>query len=64
MVFCMTESHVEQVFALEPQARGKVARLREEGDIEDPIGGGNDVYWRTARQIETALKRRFEKGLP
>ena len=63
MVFCMTDFHVEQVLAVEPKAGGKVVRLSDEGEIADPIGGGREVYRRTARQIEAALRQRLEEGL-
>jgi tRNA A37 threonylcarbamoyladenosine synthetase subunit TsaC/SUA5/YrdC len=63
MVFCMTDFHVEQVLALEPKARDKVVRLSDEGEIADPIGGGREIYRRTARQIQAALRRRIEEGL-
>jgi tRNA threonylcarbamoyl adenosine modification protein (Sua5/YciO/YrdC/YwlC family) len=63
MVFCMTDFHVEQVLAMEPNARDKVVRLSEEGEIADPIGGGRGIYRRTARQIQAALRQRLDKGL-
>ena len=63
MVFCMTDFHTEQVLAIEPKARGKIVRLSDEGEIADPIGGGREIYRRTARQIEAALRQRLEEGL-
>jgi tRNA A37 threonylcarbamoyladenosine synthetase subunit TsaC/SUA5/YrdC len=63
MVFCMTDFHVEQVLAVEPNARDKVVRLSDEGEIADPIGGGRGIYQRTARQIQAALRQRIEEGL-
>jgi tRNA threonylcarbamoyl adenosine modification protein (Sua5/YciO/YrdC/YwlC family) len=63
MVFCMTDFHVERVLAIEPRARDKVVRLSGEGEIADPIGGGREVYRRTARQIQAALRQRLEEGL-
>ena len=56
VVFCMTQFHVDQVLRLVPKARTKVKRLDPNGDIPDPIGGGSDVYRKTAEQIGEALK--------
>lgn len=64
MIFCMTESHVAQVLELDKQAQGKVVRLSEQGDIADPVGGAADVYRAAAEQIETALIKRLNEGMP
>ncbi|MBI5722381.1 MAG: threonylcarbamoyl-AMP synthase [Planctomycetes bacterium] len=64
LVFCMTQSHVEQTRQLAPAAAGKIIRLDPRADVLDPVGGGVELYDRTARQIEQALRTRMEKGLP
>ena len=37
--------------------------LDEQKDIPDPIGGGADLYVRTAEHIERALRLRITRGL-
>ena len=59
LVFCMTEFHLDAARRLEPSSPEKVFLLRGDGEIPDPIGGGSDVYNRTAREIELALRRRL-----
>jgi len=61
LVFCMTDSHVQAARRLLPSAAGKVRRLDETADIADPIGGGNEVYDRTARHIAKALAAALRK---
>lgn len=55
LVSCMTGYHVEEVRCLVPTAGEKVRRLAGNRDIPDPIGGGADVYCRTADRIEKAI---------
>jgi tRNA threonylcarbamoyl adenosine modification protein (Sua5/YciO/YrdC/YwlC family) len=55
-VLCMTQRQVQEARLLAPTAAGKVRRLDEEADIEDPIGMGLEDYLRTARQIQRALE--------
>ena len=40
----------------------EICRLDERGDIPDPIGGGMDVYQRTAEKIAEVLTERLDKG--
>ncbi len=56
VVFCMTDFHVEAVRQMLPSAVGKVRTLASSGDIPDPIGGGAEVYEKTALKIQQALK--------
>lgn len=56
VVFCMTDFHVEAVRQMLPTAAGKVRTLTPGGDIPDPIGGGAEVYGKTALKIQQALK--------
>lgn len=55
MIFCMTDFHVDEVRRLAPSASGKVERL-DRANTPDPIGGGADIYRRTAERIERALQ--------
>ncbi|MFH0983255.1 MAG: L-threonylcarbamoyladenylate synthase [Planctomycetota bacterium] len=61
-IYVMTQSHAEAVTAMVPSAHGKTRLLSDEGDIEDPIGGGVSVYESCARQIEQALPVRAEEA--
>lgn len=62
-IFCMTQSHVESVTLLYPQAAEKTFLLREfndelsafEKDISDPIGGSYEVYVQCRQQIEQGI---------
>ena len=61
VVFCMTEVHAGMVRRIAPSAAEKVRKLLDEGDVSDPMGGGQDVYDGTARRMEEALKSRLEE---
>jgi protein-tyrosine phosphatase len=63
LLFCMTESHVQQVLRMAPWAASKVRRLASQ-DISDPIGGGSEQYRRTAEQIQQALQESLDRELP
>ena len=63
VVFCMTDSHASQVRRMAPLAAAKVFRLDVAGNIPDPIGGGQDLYGRTAGQIERAMNIRLNEEL-
>lgn len=54
-IFVMTEAHRDSVLSLMPSAQGKVRLLSLDEAIEDPIGGGADVYRRVADQIARAI---------
>ncbi len=54
-IFVMTEAHRDAVTSLMPSAQGKVRLLAPDEPIEDPIGGGSEVYGRVARQIARAV---------
>jgi protein-tyrosine phosphatase len=61
-VFCMTRSHADSVLALAPDAADKISLLDPDGrEIEDPLGGGPEVYHRCASQIEAAVHKRLEE---
>jgi protein-tyrosine phosphatase len=59
-VFTMTSSHLEAVLRMAPHARERVRRINET-DIDDPIGGSDDVYVRCAERIEQALRTRLKE---
>ncbi|MCP4245606.1 MAG: hypothetical protein GY778_01015, partial [bacterium] len=56
----MTGGHVEMVTATAAAARDRV-RLIADDDIEDPIGGNDDVYAQCAERIEKALRQRLKE---
>ncbi len=63
VVFGMTMSHVKAATALvagEDHA-AKIRMLDPEGDIEDPLGGGQDVYDRLAERFMELIPRRLEE---
>lgn len=63
VIFCMTEHHVDQVRRAVPSAAGKIKRLDSSGDIPDPIGGGLEIYSRTAQRIADALRKNLSKEI-
>ncbi len=62
-IFGMTQSHLESIALLYPQAAEKTFLLREfneelpsyEKDIGDPIGGSYDIYVQCRNQIEQGI---------
>lgn len=63
-IYAMTEAHRETIISMVPSAAGKTERLDPDADIEDPVGGGEDVYERCAQQIYRALRHRLEEMMP
>ena len=64
MIFCMTEHHVADVLRAYGSVPGeKVKRLDIDGDIPDPIGGGAEIYNRTAQRIVKAVQERMSKEM-
>lgn len=51
----MTADHGRAIVRQWPSLKHKIAPLSSSGDIADPIGGPDDVYRRTAEQIDQAL---------
>lgn len=60
-VFAMCREHRDAVVRMVPSAAEKTVLLDAEGDIDDPIGAGDDVYRACASRIESALRRRLEE---
>ena len=63
VVFCMTGVHADQARQLAPDQADKILPLWTGGDILDPVGGGAEIYYRTAELIEQALRARADEGL-
>ena len=60
-IVCMTPAHLEQVVAMDPDARGKVTTLDEQ-PIPDPIGGPLELYIDTARTLLALIQRRMQEA--
>ncbi len=53
-VFCLTERHAEaarELVADDPQLVARIQRLDPEGDVDDPIGQGPEVYRAVADRL-------------
>ena len=63
LILGMTQSHVDLARELAGNRDVVVERLDPEGDLEDPIGQGADVYERLASRLDTLIPRRLEELL-
>lgn len=61
LIFAMTRDHLNNIISMAPEARQKSYLLSRTGDISDPIGKGQDQYYKCAEQIESALKERMSE---
>jgi protein-tyrosine phosphatase len=61
-IFCMTQSHLEHVVSLCPDAADRCSMLANETDIPDPIGRPQEYFDTCATIIEAAVKARI-RGL-
>jgi protein-tyrosine phosphatase len=59
LIFVMTQTHLDHLFRIWPDAESKCALLDPKGDIADPIGAGKRIYNACALQIEKAVERRM-----
>ena len=63
-IFCMTKQHRTAVIAMIPSATQKTQCLDPDGDIEDPIGHGREVYAACALRLQSLIRLRLaEFGL-
>jgi len=61
-IYCMTRAHLDAVVRLDPTAADRTHLLDPEGgDVDDPIGGGLDVYVDTARRMRDMIARRLQE---
>lgn len=59
-VYAMTRQHIREVCALYSSAADRIVLLDPAGeDIPDPVGGGDEVYTRTAQRLQDAIRRRL-----
>ena len=63
LIFCMTDAHRKAVIDMIPSVAGKTHCLDPDGDIEDPIGHGQEAYFRSARHIYRLVRWRFDEAL-
>lgn len=61
LIFCMTQSHCEQVRFLSSDAGTKCSLLAGEAEVPDPIGQPQEFFNRCANIIETAVKARISE---
>jgi len=60
-VYCMTEAHREAVLSMVPDAADRVHLLDPDGDIDDPIGGGPEVYKPIAERMQKLVRQRLKE---
>ena len=61
LVLGMTESHVLAARQMQgPHDHTPIERVDPDGDIEDPIGQGQDAYDRVAARLDRVLPERLE----
>ncbi len=62
VVFCMTAFHQARLQELAANAATNICLLDEQAEVPDPVGGGVDVYDRTAEHIAQAIDKRLAEG--
>jgi protein-tyrosine phosphatase len=60
-IFTMGRHHLEMVRSLVPTAASKAEPLDPDGDVADPMGGGQADYEAAVNKIELALIQRLEQ---
>jgi protein-tyrosine phosphatase len=60
-IYCMTQTHCDQVVALSPEAERKCRLLSSDGEVPDPIGQPQEYFNRCAGYIEAAVKARISE---
>ncbi len=63
VIFCMTQSHCEQVRLLSSDGGKKCSLLAKEAEIPDPIGQPQEFFNTCADIIETAVKTRIGESI-
>jgi protein-tyrosine phosphatase len=64
VIYTMSRSHSMAVVALVPSAADKVMTLDPSGDIDDPIGGDEELYRKLAGELQELIAKRLtEKGM-
>lgn len=61
-IYCLTQDHVRLVNSIAPDAVDKVHLLDPDGeDVDDPIGGTQDLYDQTALALDRMVRARLEE---
>lgn len=65
IILTMSKRHKDEVIKLSPDAQEKAFTITEfvdeDGEIEDPIGMGKDMYERTFKKLHGILERVIDK---
>ncbi|MGN6369283.1 MAG: Sua5/YciO/YrdC/YwlC family protein [Phycisphaerae bacterium] len=61
VIYTMTDAHREEILYAFPGAAKKTQRLDPEGDIDDPIGAGPEVYQQVAGHLADLLQHRLSE---
>jgi protein-tyrosine-phosphatase len=61
VIYCLAEAHRQAVIEMFPSAAGKTMRLDANGDIDDPIGAGFEIFLNCARKIQELIRFRFDE---
>jgi len=63
-VYVMTRTHLRTLHEWMPEFRDKVRLFDPSGDVDDPVGGDEEVYRRCARRLVRVLEPIVEKLVP
>ena len=64
VIYTLTSVHRQAILERWPAVAPRTHCLRpDNGDVDDPIGAGIDVYRRCAAQIESAVRQRIDQLL-
>jgi protein-tyrosine-phosphatase len=62
MIFCLTRAHHRAVVEMFPSVAAKTHCLDPDGDIDDPIGRGPEVYLSCAERIRALVRWRLDEA--
>ena len=60
-IFAMSPGHLDGIIRTVPAAAGKCQLLEADRDIDDPIGGGLEIYTAVGSTIERAVNKRIDE---
>ena len=60
-IYAMSRGHLETVGMLLPSALSRAELLDPRGNIEDPVGSGQAVYYQVAERIEQVIQHRLSE---
>ncbi len=59
MIYTMTQDHREEIISRYATLSQKTVMLDPDGDIDDPVGKGEQIYRRTAQRLEKLISNRL-----